>query len=139
MPSVIHTYFNIFKMLICYSDPESHPFISEKEKDHLKKELGQLERDKNLPPTPWRAILTSVPMLALVCAQVGPMHSDIRSTFNYKVMHLKDWTRLGFLCDGDRFTEIHVRCVTVFNLRKWTIFVASLSFDVDCFHFHRLS
>lgn len=58
-------------MLICYSDPESHPFISDKEKDYLKKELGQLERDKTLPPTPWRAILTSVPMMALVCAQVN--------------------------------------------------------------------
>lgn len=32
--------------------------------------MGQLERDKNTPPTPWIAILTSVPMMALVCAQV---------------------------------------------------------------------
>ncbi|KAJ6646401.1 putative inorganic phosphate cotransporter [Pseudolycoriella hygida] len=61
----------IIFMLICYSDPESHPFISDKEKDFLKKELGQLERDKTLPPTPWKAILTSVPMMALVCAQIG--------------------------------------------------------------------
>ncbi|KAG4078473.1 hypothetical protein HA402_009185 [Bradysia odoriphaga] len=58
-------------MFICYSDPESHPFITDKEKDFLKKELGQLERDKTLPPTPWKAILTSVPMMALVCAQIG--------------------------------------------------------------------
>lgn len=58
-------------VLICYSDPESHPFITDKEKEYLKAELGQLERDKNTPPTPWRAILTSVPMMALVCAQIG--------------------------------------------------------------------
>lgn len=57
-------------MLLCYSDPESHPFISDKEKEFLQKELGQLKRDKNTPPTPWLAILTSVPMMALVCAQV---------------------------------------------------------------------
>lgn len=33
--------------------------------------MGSLARDKNIPPTPWRAILTSVPMMALVCAQIG--------------------------------------------------------------------
>ncbi|XP_035775354.1 putative inorganic phosphate cotransporter isoform X1 [Anopheles albimanus] len=63
-------WFVIFTLL-CYSDPESHPFISEKEKDYLKRELGTLERDRTLPPTPWRYILTSVPMMALVCAQIG--------------------------------------------------------------------
>lgn len=61
----------IFFSLICYSDPNSHPFISDKERDHLQRELGQLERDKNMPPTPWKPILTSVPMMALVCAQIG--------------------------------------------------------------------
>ncbi|XP_041776798.1 putative inorganic phosphate cotransporter isoform X3 [Anopheles merus] len=63
-------WFVIFTLL-CYSDPESHPFISEKEKAYLKQELGTLERDRTLPPTPWRYILTSVPMMALVCAQIG--------------------------------------------------------------------
>ncbi|CAO1319250.1 unnamed protein product [Diamesa serratosioi] len=57
--------------LICYKDPESHPFISDEEKIYLKKEMGTLERDKTLPATPWKAILTSVPMMALVCAQIG--------------------------------------------------------------------
>ncbi|GAB0095292.1 putative inorganic phosphate cotransporter [Sergentomyia squamirostris] len=58
-------------VVLCYSNPESHPFISDEEKAYLKEELGTLERDKNLPPTPWRAIFTSGPMLALICAQVG--------------------------------------------------------------------
>lgn len=62
-------WFVIF-VLICYKDPESHPFIKEEEKEYLRKELGTLVRDKNLPPTPWVAILTNVPMMALVCAQV---------------------------------------------------------------------
>ncbi|XP_039429753.1 putative inorganic phosphate cotransporter isoform X1 [Culex pipiens pallens] len=57
--------------LLCYSDPESHPFISDKEKAYLKQEMGVLSRDKTLPPTPWRHILTSVPMIGLVCAQIG--------------------------------------------------------------------
>lgn len=57
--------------LLCYNDPESHPFIKEEEKEYLRKEMGSLQRDKTLPPTPWRAILTSVPLWALVCAQIG--------------------------------------------------------------------
>lgn len=60
----------LVQVFLCYSDPESHPFITDKEKTYLQKELGQLERDKNMPPTPWKAILTSVPMIALVFAQV---------------------------------------------------------------------
>jgi MFS transporter, ACS family, solute carrier family 17 (sodium-dependent inorganic phosphate cotransporter), other len=58
-------------VLICYKDPESHPFIKESEKDYLRREMGTLQRDKSLPPTPWKAIFTSVPMMALVCAQIG--------------------------------------------------------------------
>lgn len=57
--------------MICYSNPGSHPFISADERQYLESELGQLKRRKNLPPTPWIAILTSIPMMALVCAQIG--------------------------------------------------------------------
>jgi ACS family sodium-dependent inorganic phosphate cotransporter len=58
-------------VLICYKDPESHPFIKDSEKEYLQREMGTLKRDKSLPPTPWLAIITSVPMLALICAQIG--------------------------------------------------------------------
>lgn len=58
-------------MFLCSNNPENHPFISEREKNYLKRELGQLKRDKNLPPTPWREMLTSAPMIALIFAQVG--------------------------------------------------------------------
>ena len=57
--------------LICYKDPESHPFIKDSEKDYLKQELGTLQRSSNLPPTPWIAMLTSIPMIALIVAQIG--------------------------------------------------------------------
>lgn len=30
-----------------------------------------MTRTQDLPPTPWKAILTSMPMIALVCAQIG--------------------------------------------------------------------
>ncbi|CAG9798969.1 unnamed protein product [Chironomus riparius] len=56
---------------LCYKDPESHPFISDKEKSYLKKELNQLSRDKAIKKTPWLKICTSVPMIALVVAQLG--------------------------------------------------------------------
>lgn len=57
--------------LICSNNPETHPFISEKEKNYLQRELGELKRRTDLPPTPWRAIFTSVPMIALIFAQIG--------------------------------------------------------------------
>lgn len=63
-------WFIIF-VLVCYKDPESHPFISEREKEYLRKEMGGLARSKDLAPTPWLAILKNVPMIALVCAQIG--------------------------------------------------------------------
>lgn len=56
---------------MCFSDPSSHPYITQKEKDFLQKELGQLKRDENLPPTPWRLILTNAPMISLVICQIG--------------------------------------------------------------------
>lgn len=62
---------NQFQTYICYKDPESHPFITEQERFYLKKELGTLRRDKNLPPTPWRAIFTSIPVWALIIAQLS--------------------------------------------------------------------
>ncbi|XP_044758925.1 putative inorganic phosphate cotransporter isoform X2 [Coccinella septempunctata] len=55
--------------LICYSTPEDHPFISDEEKSYLKKELDNVSKEKL--PIPWVAILTSIPLWALVCAQVG--------------------------------------------------------------------
>jgi ACS family sodium-dependent inorganic phosphate cotransporter len=61
----------LFFVLLCYKDPESHPFIKDSEKEYLQREMGTLVRDKSLPPTPWVAILTCVPMMALVCAQIG--------------------------------------------------------------------
>ncbi|CRK93649.1 CLUMA_CG007178, isoform A [Clunio marinus] len=61
----------LFFLFLCYNDPNSHPFIKDSEKEYLQREMGVLERDKTLPPTPWKAIFTSIPMMALVCAQIG--------------------------------------------------------------------
>jgi MFS family permease len=60
-----------FFSLLCYNDPKSHPFITDREKAYLTRELGQIERNKDLPPTPWRSIVTNKAMIALVIAQIG--------------------------------------------------------------------
>ncbi|XP_050311164.1 putative inorganic phosphate cotransporter isoform X3 [Anthonomus grandis grandis] len=59
----------IFWVLLCYSDPDSHPFISDKEKEYLDRELASVSSTKL--PIPWKAILTSVPVWALVITQIG--------------------------------------------------------------------
>lgn len=37
--------------------------------------MGQTKRNDDLPPTPWLKILTSVPVMALICAQVCSISS----------------------------------------------------------------
>ncbi|XP_037805915.1 putative inorganic phosphate cotransporter [Lucilia sericata] len=61
----------IFFCFLCFSDPASHPYIKPSEREYLEREMGSIVRNENLPPTPWKAILTSMPMIALVCAQIG--------------------------------------------------------------------
>ncbi|XP_065338059.1 putative inorganic phosphate cotransporter, partial [Cloeon dipterum] len=56
--------------LICYSRPDDHPFISDKELEFLHERLGDTVT-KDLPPIPWKSIITSVPLWGLVAAQVG--------------------------------------------------------------------
>lgn len=57
-------------MSFCYNDPESHPFITEKERDYLRSEIRHIKRGSELPPTPWKQIFISVPVIALVTSQV---------------------------------------------------------------------
>ncbi|XP_030754260.1 putative inorganic phosphate cotransporter isoform X1 [Sitophilus oryzae] len=59
----------LFFQVLCYSAPEDHPFISDKEKIFLEKELGSISSDRL--PIPWKALATSVPLWALIAAQIG--------------------------------------------------------------------
>lgn len=56
--------------IFCSTDPASNRFIQENELNYLEREMGQTKRDKDLPSTPWLSMLTSVPVLALIAAQV---------------------------------------------------------------------
>ncbi|RZF46751.1 hypothetical protein LSTR_LSTR002614 [Laodelphax striatellus] len=55
----------------CYSDPASHPYISQEEREFLTEKIGALKRKENLPPVPWLKMATSVPLWALIIAQIG--------------------------------------------------------------------
>ncbi|KAK9881225.1 hypothetical protein WA026_015338 [Henosepilachna vigintioctopunctata] len=55
--------------ILCYSEPDSHPFISDEEKYYLQKKMSITTKDKK--DIPWKRILTSVPVWALVFAQIG--------------------------------------------------------------------
>lgn len=59
--------------ILCYNSPDEHPWISDKEHKYLNDELGSLESKKEAKraPIPWRALLKSPPVWALVCAQLG--------------------------------------------------------------------
>ncbi|KAL3613073.1 hypothetical protein CASFOL_043087 [Castilleja foliolosa] len=66
---VIHS-LGLPRALLCYNDPESHPFITDKEKKYLEEALGS-HHNSQPSAIPWKAIFTSVPLWALVCAQIG--------------------------------------------------------------------
>ncbi|KAL6443630.1 hypothetical protein ACFW04_001629 [Cataglyphis niger] len=57
-------------VLICYNNPYEHPFISEREKKYLHERMNEHTHTKP-PPVPWRHMLRSTPMWALIAAQVG--------------------------------------------------------------------
>ncbi|XP_063916931.1 sialin-like isoform X1 [Zophobas morio] len=56
-------------MVLCYPDPETHPFITDKEKEYLRKHIVNVTRKKRAAP--WGAIFTSLPLWALIAAQIG--------------------------------------------------------------------
>ncbi|KAJ2946185.1 hypothetical protein O0L34_g5119 [Tuta absoluta] len=59
---------------ICYSTPNTHPFISDAEKKFLNENVDSLIKastQKRLDPVPWNALLRSVPLWALIIAGIG--------------------------------------------------------------------
>jgi ACS family sodium-dependent inorganic phosphate cotransporter len=57
-------------VLICYNNPYEHPFISERELKYLHERMNEHTHAKP-PPVPWRHMLTSAPVWALIAAQIG--------------------------------------------------------------------
>ncbi|XP_059045429.1 putative inorganic phosphate cotransporter [Achroia grisella] len=59
--------------MLCYSTPNTHPFISDSEKQFLNENVDALKHTKaqKMDPTPWKALLRSVPLWALIVAGIG--------------------------------------------------------------------
>ncbi|OWR51221.1 sodium-dependent phosphate transporter [Danaus plexippus plexippus] len=59
--------------LLCYSTPNTHPFISDKEKKFLNENVQALIHSEKqiLDPVPWKALLRSVPLWSLIIAGIG--------------------------------------------------------------------
>ncbi|KAJ2946187.1 hypothetical protein O0L34_g5121 [Tuta absoluta] len=57
--------------LLCYSTPNTHPYISKKELAYLNANVTTAEVQSKKDPVPWKAILRSAPVWALVWAAVG--------------------------------------------------------------------
>ncbi|XP_024877927.1 putative inorganic phosphate cotransporter [Temnothorax curvispinosus] len=57
-------------VLICYNNPDEHPFISEKEVKFLHDRMNE-HTHKKPPSVPWRHMLRSLPVWALIAAQIG--------------------------------------------------------------------
>ncbi|XP_047994928.1 putative inorganic phosphate cotransporter [Leguminivora glycinivorella] len=84
----------------CYSSPNTHPFITKRELDYLNSKIIKSD-SKTKDPVPWKAMLRSPPVWALVFAAVGhdwgyyTMVSDLPK---YSVDVLKfDITKTGWL------------------------------------------
>ncbi|XP_068914548.1 sialin-like [Tenebrio molitor] len=100
---------NFLWMLLCYSYPDLHPCMTDKEREFLLEELGE-RVDSDTKTIPWRDILTSMPVWSLIVGQWGHdwgwyvvstdlpkyMHSVLR--FNIAENGL--WSSLPFLIMG---------------------------------------
>ncbi|GBP33624.1 Putative inorganic phosphate cotransporter [Eumeta japonica] len=129
--------------ILCYNDPESHPFISDQERKYLEEALGS-SRSIHTTAIPWKAITTSVPLWALVCAQIGHDYGyftmvtdlpkymtgvlkfDIHRTgtlaaLPYVIMWISS-IAFGWLCDK----LVKKQYVTITNARKTFTTLASI-------------
>lgn len=65
------TRFILLQALICYETAALHPFISEKEREHLNAENSPPKRKKDSQLQVWLSIIKSIPVIALIAAQVN--------------------------------------------------------------------
>ncbi|XP_014367589.2 putative inorganic phosphate cotransporter [Papilio machaon] len=59
--------------IFCYSTPNTHPYISDKEKKFLNENVTSLihSQKADLDPVPWKALVRSVPLWSLIIAAIG--------------------------------------------------------------------
>ncbi|XP_026671600.1 putative inorganic phosphate cotransporter isoform X2 [Ceratina calcarata] len=75
-PAVFYVYGSIGVLwflvwqIMCYNNPDVHPFISDREKKFLQETMHE-HTHKKPPSVPWRHMIKSVPLWALIAAQIG--------------------------------------------------------------------
>lgn len=66
-----------FQTLLCFSTPNTHPYISDAEKKFLNENVDALKGNQQVKdPVPWKALLRSVPLWALIIAAVSTKFFD---------------------------------------------------------------
>lgn len=124
--SKLHWIFIVFfyvsidwQTILCASNPNAHPNITEAEKEYLQREIGQLEREKNLKAVPWREMCTSKPVIALFLSLVRSTSRghlllwSLHSSADFQILyewHFAGGGRLGVLHHSGGSTKIHERC-----------------------------
>ncbi|XP_031765380.1 putative inorganic phosphate cotransporter [Galleria mellonella] len=61
----------LFWIILCYNTPNTHPFISDDEREYLNANVTASGLHKKLNPVPFKAILRSAPLWVLILAAVG--------------------------------------------------------------------
>lgn len=61
----------MFQSILCYSSPNTHLYISKKELDYLNQTVKIAKEQDVQDPIPWRALLRSGAVWALVAAAVS--------------------------------------------------------------------
>nr|XP_021183308.2 putative inorganic phosphate cotransporter [Helicoverpa armigera] len=61
----------VFWVFLCYSTPNTHPYISDEEREYLNNTVAATGLNKKLEPVPFKALLRSAPLWVLVMAAIG--------------------------------------------------------------------
>lgn len=130
-------------MLVCYNNPVEHPFISDEELKFLQEDLSEHKHD-DTPAVPWKEILKSKPVWALIFASIGngwgfgTLISDLNkymsSVLKFSIQDNGILSSLPFLCMwfGSIITSwisdwlIVKDKMSVTNVRKWGTTIASV-------------
>lgn len=80
---------NSFQSLLCYSTPNSHPYISKKELNYLNKSVTTAENSTKKDPVPWKALLRSASVWALVWAAVSHNISSYKIIITFYALSAK--------------------------------------------------
>lgn len=133
----------ILWVIFCYNDHHEHPFISDAEAKFLHEQLSQ-HKHKKPPAVPWRHVLTSMPVWALVAAMIGhgwgflTMISDLPkymgSVMKFSIENNGYLSSLPYLCMwfGSIFTSLAAdwlitnKHMSTTNVRKLGNSIASI-------------